>query len=45
MRSATPAKPSEPVEPAPSSLANNQGQHAPGANLRTSSPNQKGDVK
>ena len=33
MRRTTPAKPSEPVEP------------APGANLRTSSPNQKGDVK
>ena len=45
MRSATPAKPSEPVEPAPPLLQTIKGQHAPGANLRTSSPNQKGDVK
>ena len=40
----TPAEPSEPVEPAPL-LQTIKGQHAPGANLRTSSPHQKGDVK
>ena len=44
MRRTTPAKPSELVEPAPL-LQTIKGQHAPGANLRTSSPNQKGDVK
>ena len=32
MRSATPAKSSEPAEPAPSSLANNQGAARPGTN-------------
>ena len=45
MRRTTPAKPSEPVEPAPPLLQTIKGQHAPRANLRTSSPNQKGDVK
>ena len=45
MCSATPAKPSEPVEPAPPFWQTIKGQHAPGANLRTSSLNRKGDVK
>ncbi len=43
MRSATPAKPSEPI--APPLLQTIKGQHAPGANLRTSSPHKKGVVK
>ena len=45
MRSATPAKPSEPAEPAPPLLQTIKGQHAPRANLRTSSLNQKEAVK
>ena len=40
----TPAKPSEPVD-APPLLQTIKEQHAPGANLRASSPNRKGDVK
>ena len=45
MRRTTPVEPSEPVEPAPPLLQTIKGQHAPGANLRTSSLNRKSDVK
>ncbi len=45
MRRTTPAKPSEPCRTRPPLLQTIKGQHAPRANLRTSSPNQKGDVK
>ena len=45
MRRTTPAKPSELVEPAPLFCKQSRGSTPPGANLRTSSPHQKGDVK
>ena len=45
MRRTTPAKPFEPVEPAPLFYKQSRGSTPPGANLRTSSPHQKGVVK